>query len=246
MTRRERMEARVEKRRDWSEKAAVRSDARLKTAHTIADGIPLGQPILVGHHSERRHRKDAERIRTNMSKGIEEQKLSQHHDRIADTLEDRLETTVFSDDTDAISALEARVAEREKKADRDTSINKAWRKGGAAAVLALGLSEALVETLSRTMALCPWLKGPCDTTNTRASIRRDKDRIEQIKRQQARIADAEAAGGTLFKVSGEYTVITFAEKPSREILDALHTAKFWWGSGSWTGRTADLPEVLRP
>jgi len=36
----------------------------------IADGIPLGQPILVGHHSERRARKDAERIQNGMSKAV--------------------------------------------------------------------------------------------------------------------------------------------------------------------------------
>jgi hypothetical protein len=37
---------------------------------TIADGIPIGQPILVGHHSERRARRDAEKIRDGMSKAV--------------------------------------------------------------------------------------------------------------------------------------------------------------------------------
>lgn len=37
----------------------------------IADGIPLGQPILVGHHSERRARKDAERIENGMRRAVQ-------------------------------------------------------------------------------------------------------------------------------------------------------------------------------
>lgn len=36
----------------------------------IADHIPLGQPILVGHHSERRARKDAERIQNGMRRAV--------------------------------------------------------------------------------------------------------------------------------------------------------------------------------
>lgn len=37
---------------------------------SIADGIPMGQPILVGHHSERHARRDAEKIRANMGRAV--------------------------------------------------------------------------------------------------------------------------------------------------------------------------------
>jgi len=36
----------------------------------IADNIPFGQPILVGHHSERRARRDAEKIENGMRKAV--------------------------------------------------------------------------------------------------------------------------------------------------------------------------------
>ncbi|WP_132290495.1 DUF3560 domain-containing protein [Kribbella sp. VKM Ac-2568] len=40
-----------------------RTSARPRAARRqISDHIPLGQPILVGHHSERRHRRDIERM----------------------------------------------------------------------------------------------------------------------------------------------------------------------------------------
>ncbi len=53
------------------------ADSRLGRARAIADNIPLGQPILVGHHSEKRHRRDIERIHTGFQKGFEAQAKAQ-------------------------------------------------------------------------------------------------------------------------------------------------------------------------
>lgn len=58
---------------DYNEERATRLTARAgkvgaeaqkqyEGAHRISSGIPMGQPILVGHHSERHHRRDLERI----------------------------------------------------------------------------------------------------------------------------------------------------------------------------------------
>jgi len=246
MTRRERLERKLEKRREWAEKATARSSARFGTANKIMDGIPMGQPILVGHHSERHARRDAERIDSNLHKGVEESKLAEHHESCADGIERVLERSVFDDDADAIEKLEARIKEREESADRANAINKAWRKGGAAEVLRLGLaSEAHVAEWSKTIALCPWLKTPLSTTGLRASARKDRERIEEIKTRAKKTADAEAApNGVLFKEAGEYCVVTFAEKPDRSVLDALKAAGFWWAGGSWQGERAKLPAVV--
>lgn len=62
-TRADRFDDYSQKRRDDAERA------REAVAH-IADNIPFGQPILVGHHSERRARKDAERIDAGMRKTV--------------------------------------------------------------------------------------------------------------------------------------------------------------------------------
>lgn len=62
-TRRERIMARLEKRRAWHESALAESGRRWNAALSATAGIPLGQPILVGHHSERRHRNALARAR---------------------------------------------------------------------------------------------------------------------------------------------------------------------------------------
>lgn len=61
----ERLEARAAKAAEAAEEEAARSRA-------IADHIPLGQPVLVGHHSQRRHERDLERIDRHMSRSVAE------------------------------------------------------------------------------------------------------------------------------------------------------------------------------
>jgi protein-L-isoaspartate O-methyltransferase len=74
----ERAEAKAERLEDLSERRTQDADRAQKAVHAIADGIPFGQPILVGHHSERHARKDAEKIENNMRKAVECWKAAQY------------------------------------------------------------------------------------------------------------------------------------------------------------------------
>lgn len=62
MTYRDRRLARAEQLRGQAGRNEVKADAALARADGIGSLIPMGQPILVGHHSERRHRRDLARI----------------------------------------------------------------------------------------------------------------------------------------------------------------------------------------
>lgn len=66
----DRAEERAERFEDYGEKRAEDASRAQKAVSAIADNIPLGQPILVGHHSEKHARKDAERIRNGMTKAV--------------------------------------------------------------------------------------------------------------------------------------------------------------------------------
>lgn len=66
----ERAEERAERFEDYSESRSDDAERAHSAVASIADGIPLGQPILVGHHSERRARKDAERIESGMRRAV--------------------------------------------------------------------------------------------------------------------------------------------------------------------------------
>jgi hypothetical protein len=248
MTRRERLERKLEKRQDWANGAERRAEQRFNTAHHALDGIEPGQPILVGHHSESKHRRALARHDANMRKGFEECGKAKHHASKADGLQRQLDKSIFTDDPDAVEALEARIAELEREADRESAINKAWRKGKGKPGWAddLGISDKYRETIEDTMRQCPWLKSPCFSGNTRANIRRLKKRLEDVQRRQAKQARTEAAGGVLIEdVEMGYTVVTFSEKPDRDILNELKAAGYRWGRGSWSGKTDALPESVK-
>jgi len=68
--------ARQERLETAAEKASAEATRRFNTVHQIGDMIPMGQPVLVGHHSEGRHRAAIKRMDTNMSKGVEASKLA--------------------------------------------------------------------------------------------------------------------------------------------------------------------------
>lgn len=56
MTRRERLERKLELRREWAEKREAKAAAAFQASHDMVSVIPMGQPILIGHHSENGHR----------------------------------------------------------------------------------------------------------------------------------------------------------------------------------------------
>ena len=244
MTRRERLEAKREKREEWAAKRSAKAEQRFAAADRAVDGIPFGQPILVGHHSERRHRAAIDRMARNMDAGVESQKMAAHHSQKADGLARQLEQSIFSDDPDAIEAIEARVADLRAERDRMKASNAAFKKGDATWAAHLGITPGqAAKRRANIDAGYSWMRKPhpaYEITNLGANIRRLEKRIETIRCQQSRSEKAEQAGGVVIE-GDEWVRITFAEKPSREILSDLRAAGFRWGQGSWTGPRAKLP-----
>lgn len=62
----------------YSDNAAARSKAAYERSNAAVAGIPLGQPIMVGHHSEKRHRAALARSWSAMDKSVEESKKADY------------------------------------------------------------------------------------------------------------------------------------------------------------------------
>ena len=80
-----RAEKKAEKFKSYAGSAEKRSDSFYKNADLSEEksGIPLGQPILVGHHSERGHRKALERADNNMRKCVEASQKAEEYEQRA-------------------------------------------------------------------------------------------------------------------------------------------------------------------
>lgn len=68
MTRRFRQS--VEQMREYAASAEARATTAYEAAHRAVEGIPMGQPILLGHHSQAAHEKALQRRDANMGKMI--------------------------------------------------------------------------------------------------------------------------------------------------------------------------------
>jgi uncharacterized protein DUF3560 len=248
MTRRERKERRQERREEWAEKREASASAAFDQAHTMAAAIPFGQPILVGHHSEKRDRKYRARIDGAMGHGVADSRMAEHHANRAAGIARQLDTSVFSDDVDAIDRLRERIAEREDRRDRIKAYNASCRKGTPnPSVLTERERDKLAST--RRVAAYQLSKGggfpSYVLTNLGAAIRKDQKRIADIERRANQTAEAEDNGGVVVRCTGDYCAVTFAEKPERAILDTLKASGFRWSGGSWHGRVDALPAGLR-
>lgn len=242
MTRRERLEAKIEKRAQWAESRRRQSEAAYGAARAATEMIPMGQPILVGHHSEGRHRAALKRSDNAMRRSVESSNMAAHHESKAEGLASQLENSIFSDDPDAVEQLEKRIAELEERRDQWKALNAYWRKHKTTKGFP-GLSDEAAERMDAQIPTT-WEKrpiAPYTLTNLGANIRRLKERIDEVKRRQERSAKAEEAGGVVVEGTGDYVRITFAEKPARSVLDALKASGFHWGCGSWTGRRDQIP-----
>jgi len=70
----ERLQTKAEKHRERAAKASAQSDHYYEKSNEHRDFLSLGEPIKVGHHSEKRHRRIIEQANTNMGKSVEASK----------------------------------------------------------------------------------------------------------------------------------------------------------------------------
>jgi hypothetical protein len=227
----EKQEAKRERLEARAAKARAESQAGFSAAKSIADGIPMGQPILVGHHSEKRHRRDIKRIDSGMRKGIENQdKAARLESRAASVGEGG----ISSDDPDAADKLRERLVELEAQREMAKKVNRSFRTGKACP----GVSAALLKTAQETMKQCPWLSSPMDTKNTSANIRRVKARIAELEKEEAR-EEAEPVEGEGFRIEEDAfdnrVRFFFDERPSKEVCRKMRRAGFRWSptAGAW-------------
>ena len=86
----------AERRLDWAATAERKSEEYFKASNKDSDFLSLGEPIKIGHHSERRHRKAIEDAWHNMGKSVEFDEKAREHERIAQYWTNKADTINLS------------------------------------------------------------------------------------------------------------------------------------------------------
>jgi hypothetical protein len=226
--RRERLLARVERLRG-------EGNARINRARAMADVIPFGQPILVGHHSEKSDRNYRAKIRGNFEKGFETLKAA---DQAAQRAASVGTGGISSDDPDAVAKLKTDLEKCEKMQALMVAANKAIRKGDDTALRALGLSNARIAQLKEPDFIGRIGFADFQTKNNGANIRRMKARIAELERNATREnKETKRQDGLRIVENADENRLQlfFPSKPSEAARSILKSHGFRWSpmAGAW-------------
>jgi hypothetical protein len=141
------LEARRQRYEELAQNAKAKSDQSWQRSNSITDGIPLGQPILVGHHSEGRHRRDIERSHAAMDLSIAEQRKAKHYEEKANSVGSG---GISADDPEAVQKLKQNLAAREANQNAMKQANKA--KKGSFETWQLSNNNAQIRRLKERIA----------------------------------------------------------------------------------------------
>lgn len=186
-TYRERREARAERLRDWAEKREARAATDEQTARSIGEHIPFGQPILVGHHSESRHRRDLDRIDGAMRRSVESADKAASMKSRADGIEAQLAASIYSDDHDAIERLEERITGLEAERDRIKAFNATCRKGAPDLSILTERERADLASTARHSSYMLGKGGQFPAyvlSNLNGNLNRNRKRLASLKAKQ--------------------------------------------------------------
>ncbi|WKN44907.1 DUF3560 domain-containing protein [Tunicatimonas pelagia] len=239
----ERRQARKERYEELADKNRQQSEERYDAARSIGDRIPMGQPILVGHHSERGHRAALKRIDNNMRKSIEHDGKARYYEDKVQTIEN--DRTIYSDDPEAIQKLKQRLADLERHQAWMKTINRLCR---SKKLTDAQITEQLEDQYGCSTSIIHGLLNPqysyqkrgfqtWQLSNNNANIRRIKQRIAQLEKAEGEQTSERTIGEVTIVDSVEHNrlQIFFPDKPSAEVRAQLKQHGFRWSrqQGCW-------------
>ncbi len=241
-TRAQRIERLEDRHLVRAEKAANVAQSKFQFAHSMA-GVMNGQPILIGHHSERGHRRDIAKMDAAVRTGAEADRQAARSTSLAASAE---YTGISIEDSDAESLLRAKIERLESNHSSMKKTNREWRKCKGD-IDTMDVSGNTKEAVARWLEArqYSWQKAPFEgyqLSNSNANIRRCKIRLEELARVEA-IQDGDiVAAGTCEGKAFEFVTDTADnrlrfESPrlSKDACKSLRRGGFKWSPkrGAW-------------
>ena len=150
---------RAERFEDYSGKRAAEANAAHEDVHSIASRFEFGQPILVGHHSERKARKDAERMEAGMRRAVNLWETSTYwQDRAAGALAHAKYKELPAVRARRIKTIEAELRKAEREQQEAQKSFNFWSLEGITMEQALRVAN--VEHSSRCYPLAQFPRNP--------------------------------------------------------------------------------------
>lgn len=237
----ERQDARRERLQERAERKRQESDASYQRSRELVEHIPMGQPILVGHHSERAHRNALDKSWQALGKSVA---LSGY----ADSLEGRAarvgKAGISSTDPDAIQKLKSKLSGLEKAQEKMKAVNKIVKskKLNDAEKVEKIVSDGLLERQQAGGMLKPDFAGRVGFAdyalqNNNAEIRRTRKRIEELEQlHNSDPLEFENEDFSIFVDNGQIVIDFPGGKPNEEVRTMMkrsYSFKFSRHRSAW-------------
>lgn len=177
MTYRERRERRAERLREWAAKREVRA-AETFASHEVYRGD-------VAFNTQPGHIPQRARVIAQTERAVQSLRKADSMVSRADNIEAQLAGAIYSDDPNAVPALEERLARLEAERDRIKAYNASCRKGSPDLSL---LDERQQRDLASALRFSADFMGrrggqfpPYHLANLNGNIKRNRDRLERLR-----------------------------------------------------------------
>jgi hypothetical protein len=118
------MQRKADRRAAAAEKSKQRSDEYYNKSNKHRDFLSLGEPIKIGHHSEKRHRRMIEEAGNNMRKSWENSEKAKEQAYKAESLAIKAESEINLDTPECLEALREKLSTLESKREAIKKHNK--------------------------------------------------------------------------------------------------------------------------
>jgi hypothetical protein len=232
----ERRQNRIDHAENQAAKNEKQSEQLYGEAKKMAEAIPFGQPILIGHHSEQRDRNYRKKIRGKFDKSFEAGKMAEYYSDKAATIASN--QAVFSDDPEALTKLRQKLADQVANHAFMKATNKYLRKGDKEGFLKIpGASVKIWDQLTAPSSTRPTGFPGYAFQNSNAEINRLKKRIAFLEAQATRKTRETVINGVRLveNVEANRLQLIFDGIPAEETRKRLKSNGFRWcpSEGAW-------------
>ena len=225
----EKRAARIERMHAKAARLGTEAESVHAQARRTGDLIPFGQPVLVGHHSQRRHERDLARIDRGYRKSFALSDKATELERRATHAESA--RTVFSDDPEAIDKLKEKLARLNKLRETMRHANAVIRRGSdvVSALGALGIREETAKQLLEKDFAGRIGFPDYKLRNTASEAKRIEKRIRELEARASTAAPTDVViGGGRISEADNRVRVTFPSMPPAAMRRALKAAGFRW------------------
>ncbi|WP_113638526.1 DUF3560 domain-containing protein [Nubsella zeaxanthinifaciens] len=232
----QRRERRIANAKRLAKKNESEAETLYNSAREMASFIPMGQPILVGHHSEKADRRYRDKIHNKFGKSFEKMDRAAYYESKAESIANN--DAISSDDPNALEKLEEKLKSLQDEQEFMKSANRYIKKKDKDGFLKIAnATEKLWEELTTPNVMGYIGFASYSLSNNNANIRQVQNRIAQLKNHAERQQIDKTINGIsiLENTEANRLQIIFEGKPSEETRKRLKARGFRWSpsEGAW-------------